>query len=251
MSQAQSKDVTFDRELDILAQVQRNRAVTQRDIARVIGLSLGMTNAVLKRLASKGFISMRRINARNIRYLVTPAGVKLIAHRSYRYLRRTLSPIVRYKDRLLDILAHAAERSPGGLGRTEVVLVGESELDFLVEWCARNVGLAFRRQADAPGAGRPAGPHRKTEFVVASNQLQAEIGWGGEPGAAGPTRWWDLHLAELVIPVSKPAPMPDDAGRGAARDSARSSRGRAAGPSGRGAERLVQAGQRPGRWSRG
>ena len=34
-----------------------------------------MTNAILKRLATKGFISMRKVNARNIHYLVTADGI--------------------------------------------------------------------------------------------------------------------------------------------------------------------------------
>ena len=49
-----------------------------------------MTNSILKRLATKGFLSMRKVNARNIHYLVTPEGIDLIARRSYRYLRRTV-----------------------------------------------------------------------------------------------------------------------------------------------------------------
>jgi len=33
-----------------------------------VGLSLGMTNAILKRLAAKGWITVRKVNNRNIRY---------------------------------------------------------------------------------------------------------------------------------------------------------------------------------------
>ena len=36
-----------------------------------------MTNAILKRLATKGFITMRKVNARNIHYLVTAEGGSL------------------------------------------------------------------------------------------------------------------------------------------------------------------------------
>ena len=33
-----------------------------------------MTNSILKRLATKGFLTMRKVNVRNIHYLVTPEG---------------------------------------------------------------------------------------------------------------------------------------------------------------------------------
>ena len=74
MAQQQIYDITNDHELDVLSQIHHNQAVKQRDIAHAIGLSLGMTNAILKRLATKGFITMRRLNARNVHYLVTPDG---------------------------------------------------------------------------------------------------------------------------------------------------------------------------------
>jgi hypothetical protein len=61
-------------------------------------MSLGMTNAILKRLVLKGYLSIRKVNNRNIAYAVTPAGVEAIAKRSYRYLRRTIGSIVRYKE---------------------------------------------------------------------------------------------------------------------------------------------------------
>ena len=64
----------------------------------MIGMSLGMTNAILKRLVLKGYLSIRKVNNRNIAYAVTPAGVEVIAKRSYRYLRRTIGNIVRYKE---------------------------------------------------------------------------------------------------------------------------------------------------------
>jgi predicted transcriptional regulator len=43
----------------------------QRDMAHVAGASLGMTNAILKRLAKKGWISVKKLNNRNIQYAVT------------------------------------------------------------------------------------------------------------------------------------------------------------------------------------
>lgn len=138
-------DAATDHELEILSQLQQNTSVKQRDIAHAIGLSLGMTNSILRRLVTKGFVTMRKINARNIHYLVTPEGIDLIARRSYRYLRRTVGHVVRYKERLLGIFGQAALPAPEGRGATAVVLVGESDLDFVVEWCAEKCGLGFAR----------------------------------------------------------------------------------------------------------
>ncbi|MFW6292774.1 MAG: MarR family transcriptional regulator [Spirochaetota bacterium] len=179
-----SADITHDHELDVLSQIHHNQAVKQRDIAHAIGLSLGMTNAILKRLAGKGFISMRKINARTIHYLVTPDGIDLIARRSYRYLRRTVGHVVRYKERLLELFDAAAAAPPTGPGAERVVLAGESDLAFLVEWCAEKTGLAFE-QLDSLDEAEPA----DGAFVVASERLPL----------APVQPPWDLHLADLVV----------------------------------------------------
>jgi DNA-binding MarR family transcriptional regulator len=180
-------EITHDHELDVLSQIHHNQSVKQRDIAHAIGLSLGMTNAILKRLAGKGFIAMRRINTRNIHYLITPDGVDLIARRSYRYLRRTVGHVVRYKEQMLRIMQQEAAAPPKGHGITCVVLVGDSDLEFLVEWCSEKAGLSFRRQADGLSSGRS----RDRELVIAGERVPPP-----EPGDELP---WDLHLADLVL----------------------------------------------------
>ena len=52
-------------ELAVLRVVQENERTAQRDIARRAGISLGMTNAILKRLSQKGFLTVRRIKGRH------------------------------------------------------------------------------------------------------------------------------------------------------------------------------------------
>jgi hypothetical protein len=57
-----------------------------------------------------------------------------IAKRSYRYLRRTIKNVVHYKEAIAG-LAHQLSQK----GYRAVVLVGESDLDFIVEHvCARD-----------------------------------------------------------------------------------------------------------------
>ncbi len=89
-----------------------------------------MTNAILKRLAAKGFITMRRVNSRNIQYAVTPEGVDAIARRSYR-------------------AAAAGERRPARQG--ELVI------------CSERLGFSPRAESewassDGTAAGEPSAP---------------------------------------------------------------------------------------------
>lgn len=180
-----------DRELQVLsivheAQPQDGSASThlsQRSIAQALGMSVGLTNAILKRLADKGFVMMRRINHNNVHYLVTPEGIDQISRRSYHYLRRTIGHVVRYKERLREFC-----RTQRDHGIREIVLIGESDLTFILEWCAEKEGIGFRQVAEGTGEGihkvEPEGPAKPTgsEFGPQQHRVGGEI---DQPAHAG------------------------------------------------------------------
>jgi len=139
-----------EKELEVLEQIYLRDNVRQRDLAHVIGMSLGMTNAILKRLVHKGFLSVRKVNNRNIVYAVSPVGAEELARRSYRYLKRTIRHVVDYKQAIERVVSTVAAAGYGALA-----LVGESELDFIVEHLCTKQGISFRRirNGDAAGGG--------------------------------------------------------------------------------------------------
>jgi DNA-binding MarR family transcriptional regulator len=142
-----------EKELEVLEQIYLRKDVRQRDLAEVIGMSLGMTNAILKRLTQKGFLTVRKVNNRKIMYAVSPVGVDAIARKSYRYLKRTIKHVVDYKQAIEQVVAAAADG-----GYEEIVLVGPSDLDFIVEHLCGKYGLSYERvrQASDLAAGEAA-----------------------------------------------------------------------------------------------
>jgi len=133
--------VSSDIEIDLLEKILNNPShVRQRNLARIIGLSLGMTNAILQRLVRKGLLKIKKVNNRNIQYVVSPQGVEKIARRSYRYFRRTIKNVVYYKESIEEMLVQIAAR-----GFEEVVLMGSSDLDFIVEHLCAKHRLGFSR----------------------------------------------------------------------------------------------------------
>ena len=141
----QSKAI--DRELEVLESIYRNQdAIKQRDLARIIGLSLGMTNAILKRLAQKGLLKIRKVNNRNIHYIVSPEGIEAITRKSYRYFKRTVKNVVLYKEAMDELVTRIVHEHYAGL-----VLMGNSDLDFLVEHLCLKHDIPFYRQGDMGG----------------------------------------------------------------------------------------------------
>jgi DNA-binding MarR family transcriptional regulator len=136
-----STTVPTEKELEVLEQIYLHHDVRQRDLARVIGMSLGMTNAILKRLTQKGFLSVRKVNNRNIIYAVSPVGMEALARKSYRYLKRTIRHVVDYKEAIEHVVAAAAEQ-----GYRTLILVGKSDLDFIVEHLCIKYELTFEHR---------------------------------------------------------------------------------------------------------
>jgi DNA-binding MarR family transcriptional regulator len=154
----------LDTEYTILENIydasKQKESPRQRDLARLAGASLGMTNVILKRLAKKGWITIRKLNNRNIHYAVTPEGVNEIIHRSYTLFRRTMQNMVYYRDSIDEVIREAT-----GKGISSVLLVGFSDLEFIIEHCCQRYGLSFLKAADMELAGRMRDGHTFTFYA--------------------------------------------------------------------------------------
>lgn len=138
--------ISQEKEIEILKNIYDHPgSIRQRELSEIVGLSLGMTNTILKRFVQKGWITMRKINNRNIRYAVTPKGIDVITRRSYRFLKRTIKNIVLYKEAVEKLV-----REVKASGYTALVLVGKSDLDFLVEHACLVHNLTWIRNENIP-----------------------------------------------------------------------------------------------------
>jgi DNA-binding MarR family transcriptional regulator len=115
----------------------------QRDLAQLARTSLGMINSILKRMVQKGWITARKLNSRNIHYAITLDGINEVIHRSYSYFKRTIKNIAYYKDAINEIIQSASEKNI-----KTVLLLGTSDLDFIIEHSCSFYGLSFLKSAD-------------------------------------------------------------------------------------------------------
>jgi hypothetical protein len=131
-----------DSDITILSDIQHtlehNPEASQREIAQKSSLSLGMTNAVLRRFADKGWIMMKKLSPHNIRYVLTPAGMNQLIRRSVNYMQRTFSDIREYSETVCRRIQEAKDS-----GCTQVILYGRSDIAFLIDYACRQTGLPF------------------------------------------------------------------------------------------------------------
>lgn len=85
----------MEKELEILTHIQKNEYITQREIAEKTGLSLGAVNLLLKKMIKTGLVKIERLNARTLKYILTPEGIKEKTAKTYRYIVKTYENIVR------------------------------------------------------------------------------------------------------------------------------------------------------------
>lgn len=74
----------------ILTELETGRPVTQRGLARELGAALGLTNLLLKRLATKGLIRVSNIRPNRVGYYITPAGIAEKTRMSRAFLENTV-----------------------------------------------------------------------------------------------------------------------------------------------------------------
>ena len=69
-------EVNMSNELEILKNVEEKNTITQRELAKRTGLSLGSVNVLLKRLIHKGFVKIEHINAKTLGMFDTERPMK-------------------------------------------------------------------------------------------------------------------------------------------------------------------------------
>jgi DNA-binding MarR family transcriptional regulator len=163
--------ISNDTELSLmesLGEAQRTRArITQRELATRTGLSLGMTNALLRRFAEKGWVKLTRLSTKSIHYALTPEGLGEVARRTAGYFRRAAQSADRYRTRIEQYVVQAKRD-----GAQTLVLAGASELDFLLEFACDLHGIVFVRTADEDRA-RAMGSRPGVVLLYAESSTEA------------------------------------------------------------------------------
>ncbi len=65
------------RELQVLEHIENNLDVTQSTLADHLGVAVGTVNFVVQRMIKKGYIRVKQLERRRLKYIVTPDGIAL------------------------------------------------------------------------------------------------------------------------------------------------------------------------------
>ena len=93
-----------EREFELINIVGGQLAPNQRDLSHRMNLSLGMTNMVLRRLITKGYIRIKQLDRRKVEYILTAKGFAEKMRKSLNYTRKTINSIALVRSRISSLL---------------------------------------------------------------------------------------------------------------------------------------------------
>lgn len=131
-------DLQARRDLRLLDEVARDASVSQRSMAKSLGVALGLTNLYVKRLVRKGHIKITTIPRHRLKYLLTPRGMAEKSRLTYLYMQYSLSYYRDVRNRLKHVLSRLSQA-----GRKRVVVYGTGELAELAYLSLREMDMTL------------------------------------------------------------------------------------------------------------
>ena len=131
-------DLQGQRDLQLLNEIEQDAEVTQRSLAKKLGVALGLTNLYLKRLAHKGYIKITTIPRHRIKYLLTPRGMAEKSRLTYLYMQYSLTYYRDMRQRLKRVLSESSSA-----GAKRIVIYGAGELAELAYLTIREMDLTL------------------------------------------------------------------------------------------------------------
>ena len=117
----------YDRQ--ILQAIATSDRVTQRALSGELGVALGLTNLLIRRLVAKGYVKMAKMGTRHVRYLMTPAGWEALGHATRVSMANTVHLYTQTREQIRASLTAISERcEPDASGQKHVVFYGAGDV---------------------------------------------------------------------------------------------------------------------------
>ncbi len=134
-----------NRDLDILEHIENDPETTQATIAARLGVAVGTVNWHLKRLIEKGYVKVRRIERRKLRYIITPQGIAHRANLLVDYIQTSFDMYRLVRQRSLDAIQNIKEQ-----GYARIFLEGSDDVAEICRLTCLEQGLQISEEKKYP-----------------------------------------------------------------------------------------------------
>jgi len=160
--------------LGLLTSIERDSGISQRKLARDLGIALGLANAYLRRCVRKGLIKMSQVPLNRYAYYVTPQGFGEKSRLTAEYLAVSFNFFRRARGDCADLF----ERCAAG-GWRNIALYGASDLAEIAILSAGEAGIETVCVIDPERASRRCAGVPVLPDIVAAQALVGADGLDG------------------------------------------------------------------------
>ena len=133
----------------LLSEVADEQPISQRELAKRLGIALGLVNSYLKNFVAKGFIRIKNYPHNRYAYLLTPNGMAEKARLAYQHVNYFTSLYTATRQDYLLLF-----RMLAGRGVSQVVFCGVDEVAEIAWLSLQEAGLALVGVMDDTDPGR-------------------------------------------------------------------------------------------------
>ena len=139
----------------ILQAIAAGGPVTQRSLASELGVAVGLTNLLIRRLVGKGYVKMAGMGTRHVRYLMTPEGWEALAHATRVSLENTVQLYTQTREQIRVSLTAVSDRCQmDAKGQKPVVFYGAGDVAEIAYISLQSTELSLVGVVDDRRRGR-------------------------------------------------------------------------------------------------
>jgi DNA-binding MarR family transcriptional regulator len=139
----------------ILQAIATGKRLSQRSLARELGVALGLTNLLVRRLVGKGYVKVSKMGTKHVRYLMTPAGWEALAHATRTSLENTVHLYTQTREQIRSSLAAvSAQCHPDEAGEKRIVFYGAGDVAEIAYVSLQSTDLALIGVVDDRRTGK-------------------------------------------------------------------------------------------------
>ncbi len=132
-------------DLPILEQIEENPDANQATIASRLDVAVGTINWHLKRLIAKGYVKVKRLNRKKLRYIITAEGIALRARMTVNYIQNQFHLFRLVRERAAQAVAQVK-----AAGHESVRVLGEGDVADVCRLVCMENGIQVVPDGDAP-----------------------------------------------------------------------------------------------------
>jgi predicted transcriptional regulator len=127
-----------NKEIELLDAISQDPRVTQSGLSAQLGIAVGSVNWYIKRLITRGYIKVSRLDRTRLQYDLTPEGMSVLTQRALQYMRSSLMVYKELRNRARVVVAELQQRNI-----TSVYLKGDDEIIDILRLTCLEGNIAF------------------------------------------------------------------------------------------------------------